>query len=239
MSVVVDLDESSKGSNKPKESKKSKIDYEMVGTRHHPLAVRKEFVWILPKPTLRDFFEYARTQLSVKQDEEIRAWRKDPQTDIDYLIGFPHRFQLKKHRVMLEKGRYNKFAEFLINVCKLNEDGTRSQYIPVIIEKTKSVKALKELALNALGENGRDCKKWMAYDVSLGEEKRDKPWSESWSLNMPSCSPFAGARVALMIGKDRVSKQIELCCDQRNLETPWKEVQGLFPLKVTRLSGTD
>ena len=211
-------------------SNRKNVDYDMIGSRFHPKAVRQEFVWTLAKPCdLQVFFDFARKKLRVKPDEEVRAWQKDPHVAVLYLIKFPWKFNLKAHRVVLEKARYPKFTEYLINVCKYTEDGVQSEYIPVIIEQKKSVKALKQLALGLLGEDPNDYKKWMCFDVTAGDDQRNKPWRESLTLNSTQCSPYPGARVALLIGKDRVTKQIELCFDQRALETPWAEVQGDIP----------
>ena len=106
----------------------------MIGSRLHPKATCQRFTWRMAKPTLQQFYDYARKQLKIGDQGDIRSWLKDPHLDMYYLITFPHKFSLKEHHVVLEKGRYNKWSEYLIMVCIL-KGGKQSKYYPIIIEK--------------------------------------------------------------------------------------------------------
>merc|ERR1712115_667236 len=89
-----------------------------------------------------------------------------------YLIPFPHKFNMKKHQIILERGRYPTFTEVFLMVCMINSDNTTSQFLPLIVDKTKSVKFVKQRILELFNKHPNEYKKYVCYDVTQGTHKK-------------------------------------------------------------------
>merc|ERR1712176_1714761 len=97
-----------------KEEKDEKeINYNEVGSSHAPNVEKRTLVWKIPKPTnLETFFQIARKKLNITDNSDIRVFRTSEGER--YLINFPHRFVLKNHNVLIERGRMPKFNEVFL-----------------------------------------------------------------------------------------------------------------------------
>eukprot|EP01083_Nonionella_stella_P124961 377708_1 len=168
-------------------------------------AVPRKLSWRIPKGTsLEKFFEIARTRCEIESSVDLRAFRVFD--DERYLITFPYKFQLSSHAVILEVGRYPTYNEVFLMVCLLPNIDTK--FKALIVERSKSVKYLKQEILKLFALNAADYKQY----VCMCE---DECWRDSRTLEQ--CNPRHGDRIGIQIGRDLIHKSVLIMSDTRNL----------------------
>ena len=210
------------------------IDYNINihGSSLHPNIKMRRMIWIIARGTsLERFYEIARQRLNVPNDVDIRALRI--LDDERYLIPFPYLFMLRYHKVVLERGRYPKYDEVFLWTCIINEDNSITKFIPVIIEKKKSVKYLKQMILKTFKLNVNDYKKYVCYNINLGAGNNNRVWRESLTLQSETIHATNGDRVGLQIGEDIIYKKVILMKDVRDLSKLWDYTNSYTDTSMT------
>jgi len=199
---------------------------------NNPKVEKRNLVWKVPRPTsLRDFFQIARKKLKISDEADVRVF--SALDDQRYLITFPHRFALPQHSVMIERGRYPAFAEVFLMTTIIHSDNSTEQYLPVIVQNSKSVKFLKQRILKIFGLEPADYKKYVCYNITTGTDKKDKCWRDQLTLNAHAVNPRNGDRVGLQIGVDTINKKVCIVKDTRNLSEPWNATSSSTDASMT------
>eukprot|EP01084_Bolivina_argentea_P308147 532747_1 len=180
----------------------------------------RKLAWKIPKgTTLERFFEIVRTQCHIENNIEIRAFRLYEKEK--YIITFPYKFQCKEHKLMLERGRYPKYTEVFLMVCLINANNTTTDFLPLIIDKSKSIKFLKQSIMKLNNLNPLEYKKYICYNITTSVYQKDKCWRDSLTLNSNQINPRHGDRIGIQIGVDIINKKISIIKDTRNLNKMW------------------
>eukprot|EP01084_Bolivina_argentea_P308145 532744_1 len=170
-----------------------------IGSSHAESVQVRKIILRIPKGTkLETFYDITRQLCKIPAHEEVRVFRVYEQDK--YLITFPYKFQCKEHTLMLERGRYPKYVEVFLMVCVINPDYSTSEFLPLIINKTNSVRRLKQNIMKLFHLNPLEYNKYVCYAINLGRyQNKDKCWTDSLTLNSNLINPRHGDRIGIKI----------------------------------------
>eukprot|EP01084_Bolivina_argentea_P308148 532749_1 len=170
-----------------------------IGSSHAENVQVRKIILRIPKGTkLETFYDITRQLCKIPAHEEVRVFRVYEQDK--YLITFPYKFQCKEHTLMLERGRYPKYVEVFLMVCVINPDYSTSEFLPLIINKTNSVRRLKQNIMKLFHLNPLEYNKYVCYAINLGRyQNKDKCWTDSLTLNSNLINPRHGDRIGIKI----------------------------------------
>jgi len=230
---IEELKEEKEEKEKEKEPEQQHVhNWEELGSSHNPKVKMRKLTWKIPRGTsLEKFFEIARQRCNIANDVEIRVLRCI--NGERYLQVFPWKFQLKQHELVLERGRYPKYNEVYLMACIINSDNSTSQYLPLIVDKKKSVKFVKQAILKLFKLNVNDYKKYVCYNITASVHHKDKCWRDQLTLESLQVDAKNGERVGIQIGVDTINKKVLIMKDTRNLSKPWDFTQSFTDVSMT------